>query len=647
MKARDALLSMAILLAVSGARAGTTPDRPASIVVYPYVTVDLAAGINTRIQLTNTSNAPVDARCFYERLVTNCIGGEKGESCLPPEITCTGECLTEPLRVEFSLRLTAQQPVAWEASGGLPVFPLDGVTRAGPGGQNNGTSQVPELGQGPVTVTLRCVAVNEDQEPTAADVLVGQATINTQRGFPDLEADAAQYRAIGIRAAGDGPNDGTLLRLGGPDAEYEGCSTLHLLEHFFDHAPLTTGDRTAVLETMLVLTSCASIPGTTSDSIAQFFIHNEFGQRFSFSHPVRGELVVPLSAIDTDQPARSLFAVEVAGTLVGRTQIGTIGGGIHALAIETHRDRDSGVAHSDAVEVHATGERVDADFINLNASLCSGDCNRDGTVVVSEVVTGVGIGMGRVPLERCRPIDVNRDATVQITEMVESVASSLEGCPESEPIPSPSPTPTPIPTRPREGADPEITHFGLASADDVPLEPDETDEQGRLVFVRPFGQGFTLILEGRSGTTRRPVDGNTFSAGGLPPALQILASNQLGDGDPTVCEDDGRRGGIPAVPDLEFALDDQSTVEAMNDLGCRAYDRMASTARPCTRSPLANGRSDSPFALVARESEIQFCIPIAKAWALANGETVFAARVRDVEMRYSDVMEIVVRVGEQ
>lgn len=111
-------------------------------------------------------------------------------------------------------------------------------------------------------------------------------------------------------------------------------------------------------------------------------------------------------------------------------------------------------------------------------------------------------------------------------------------------------------------------------------------------------------------------------------------------------EDDGVRGGIPAVPDLVFDLDDPDTVDAMNDLGCRAYQRMGIADFPFTRTMFSRSPVLGPFAFVERESEIQFAIPIARAWALPDGDTIFAVRVRDVVGTFSEVHEIVVRVGD-
>jgi hypothetical protein len=181
----------------------------------------------------------------------------------------------------------------------------------------------------------------------------------------------------------------------------------------------------------------------------------------------------------------------------------------------------------------------------------------------------------------------------------------------------------------------------LITADDRPLEPDTTDDEGRPVFERPYGQGMTILVEARAGASRRPMGQTTYSADGLPPDLQLLVSNPLGDGGEEVCEEDGRRGGVPGNPALDFAA--PGATAAINDLGCRAFNRMPFAANQSFTRPA--GARDV-WGLVDRSSELQFGVPIAKAWAFPVGDTIVAARVRDVSGVLSAVEEIVIRVAE-
>ncbi len=59
---------------------------------------------------------------------------------------------------------------------------------------------------------------------------------------------------------------------------------------------------------------------------------------------------------------------------------------------------------------------------------CTGDCNGDGRVSVAELVTSVGISLGRGAIESCPSIDANADGVVRISELILAVQSSLRGC---------------------------------------------------------------------------------------------------------------------------------------------------------------------------------------------------------------------------
>jgi photosystem II stability/assembly factor-like uncharacterized protein len=74
---------------------------------------------------------------------------------------------------------------------------------------------------------------------------------------------------------------------------------------------------------------------------------------------------------------------------------------------------------------------------------CVGDCNGDGEVTVDEIITGVGIALGDLPVENCTVFDGNGDGSVTVDEILVAVANALDGC--SEPPPpwllfNPSPT---------------------------------------------------------------------------------------------------------------------------------------------------------------------------------------------------------------
>lgn len=62
-------------------------------------------------------------------------------------------------------------------------------------------------------------------------------------------------------------------------------------------------------------------------------------------------------------------------------------------------------------------------------SLCSGDCDGDGSVTVDELVTIADIALAARPLEDCAAADVDSSQTIDVGELLLAVRRALEGCP--------------------------------------------------------------------------------------------------------------------------------------------------------------------------------------------------------------------------
>jgi len=225
----------------------------------------------------------------------------------------------------------------------------------------------------------------------------------------------------------------------------------------------------------------------------------------------------------------------------------------------------------------------------------------------------------RVPTTAAVPTSTVPPATATIT---------------ATPADTATPTPTPEP--------PVILIFGVARADDVVQEPDTHDAVGRPVYLRSQGQGLMLVVEARQGASR--LDDLTYDPTGFAPGIEIIASRPLGDGSPAVCDyDPPLIGGVPGVDPLVF--DDSAAVrDAVADLGCRFNDgtgaprgRNANSA--CTRD------AGALYSFIDPQTDLQYCLPIAKAWAFPVGDTIVAARVRDLAGNVSAVSEIVIRVA--
>jgi hypothetical protein len=129
------------------------------------------------------------------------------------------------------------------------------------------------------------------------------------------------------------------------------------------------------------------------------------------------------------------------------------------------------------------------------------------------------------------------------------------------------------------------------------------------------------------------------------PDLQMLVSRDLGNGDPRVC-DVGlpSPGGVAASPELAFN-DDVDVVDAMNDFGCRFDDGQGNALgrnlgiEACTRS-----MRDFGFGFVDPTTTVQFCAEVTQSWRFHPGDTIVAARIRDLTGQVGARREIVVRV---
>lgn len=199
--------------------------------------------------------------------------------------------------------------------------------------------------------------------------------------------------------------------------------------------------------------------------------------------------------------------------------------------------------------------------------------------------------------------------------------------------------PTPTPTEPATG--PEITYFGVTRADSYSLAPSGFDSMGRPIYVRPFGYGLSLVVEGKPGPSRRAVGPSAFASEGAPD-MQMILDRPLGNGSAAVCDRQAPEiGGVPAVSPFAFA-DTPSVLDAMNDLGCRVDDGQGSPLARNASSACTLDRSGE-YTFVSRDTTAQFCLQIAGQWAFQAGDTIVAARLRDISGGLGPVREIVIR----
>jgi pimeloyl-ACP methyl ester carboxylesterase len=60
---------------------------------------------------------------------------------------------------------------------------------------------------------------------------------------------------------------------------------------------------------------------------------------------------------------------------------------------------------------------------------CEGDCGGNDQVTVDELIKGVSIALGSLPLGACGAFDLNGDGVVSVDELITAVSRSMNGCP--------------------------------------------------------------------------------------------------------------------------------------------------------------------------------------------------------------------------
>jgi len=196
----------------------------------------------------------------------------------------------------------------------------------------------------------------------------------------------------------------------------------------------------------------------------------------------------------------------------------------------------------------------------------------------------------------CLPFDRNGDGAVTVADMVReirSAASALLG--------------------------PRVKFLGLAGADGTVISP-WGSEGGLIVYQRPGGSGFQLVVEAAPGASGAAVGSTvvTISAGieGRPD-LQIFFSRPLGNGDPALCD-----GGVPGVTFPDFR-DDQPTTAVLQDGSCGFTVAVASRGA-CTVDEFG-----APRFVSAGTGTVQFCALVPATRAFPIGDTLVTVRVRD------------------
>lgn len=212
-------------------------------------------------------------------------------------------------------------------------------------------------------------------------------------------------------------------------------------------------------------------------------------------------------------------------------------------------------------------------------------------------------------------------------------------------------TPTRTPTRtrspsPTAGPDsgPVVVYFGALRPDDVVLDPDGQMPDGTPIYERPFGFGFSLVVEAAIGSSGRQPGESTFADPGRPD-LQIEVTRPLGNGSGDICDDHAPIiGGVPAVNPPDFG-NDQSITDRMNDLGCRFVNGAGQAgSRPCNEEDSCVRFATGLFGCVNPTTRRQYCAPIGANLEFPDGETLVTVRVRDLTGNLGPPAKLLLRV---
>lgn len=333
----------AAALALLGSTASTQAaesDYVAGYVVLPKVVVHTTGGTpavqpggqayDTLIQITNTNQTDaITVDCWWVNANSHC-GNQDGPICETNADCAPGlQCVPGWDPLDWTITLTPGQPVGFGASSGLFNLPCD-PDFPGPGCIGESSGNIRPVPEDPFRGELKCVQVDENDNPVEENDLKIEATIISTTVGGGGSTTAATYNGIGFRAtdtaAGDGPLCLGSLPPGSPPGAvctgtYEPCPNILHVEHPFD---------TAEVQTELVLVPCSEDLGEPANSInfsvtAQMLVYNEFEQRFSTSSRVECYEATRLSDIDTRpgtaDDAYSVFSAGVQGTAVGQTRI--------------------------------------------------------------------------------------------------------------------------------------------------------------------------------------------------------------------------------------------------------------------------------------------------------------------------------------
>jgi hypothetical protein len=190
------------------------------------------------------------------------------------------------------------------------------------------------------------------------------------------------------------------------------------------------------------------------------------------------------------------------------------------------------------------------------------------------------------------------------------------------------PVPKTVALKPGQAAGPIVTFFGAARADGLPVKPTSVSKDGIETYTSTVGSGFILVVEGKPGANNIEVGRGLYAHAADDPTkrgdLEIISNRDLGDGSPAVCDRQRPNiGGIPAINPPSFEPT-QKISNAINDFACR-FETFVESDFSCTMN------EQGSYAFANKETKVQFCLIIARAYGFPVGTTELSVRLRDTD----------------
>ncbi len=187
---------------------------------------------------------------------------------------------------------------------------------------------------------------------------------------------------------------------------------------------------------------------------------------------------------------------------------------------------------------------------------------------------------------------------------------------------------------------PVITYAGISRADGRRIDPVGKTKDGVRIYQHPVGSGFMIVVEAKPGISNIEVGRSIYRYNAEDPKerpdLEIQVDRPLGNGSVEVC--DARRpkfGGIPAINPPSFDETPQVSA-ALNDLSCR-FETFIESPGACTVEETGD------FKFLAENTDVQFCMVVARSWQFPDGDTTVSVRLRDTDGNPGAVERFVLR----